>query len=299
MSDGGRSRESDENMAALAAHFFNNEREDYPPLHFTPESNRHHGIPNAPPRPPRPSNLREQVLSRVRRRSSIEELFSEDEEPSFGEVFAPAENHGPIEEPVYIEDRIIPEIQSQMQQQWTSNAVFNRQLEFFQSRNMQRREALMQSLRAYAPPPPFPNPELIEEIKPPVPVAVSQEHEAVCRAIDASDEYCGDLDVAPDQSFFCPVSQLALRNPVLAPDGYVYERSMIETSKKAANLRMVQWSSPMTRMKWGETTVFPQSWATVTAMRLWVVLKAVEVADASCTDDASTCAEKLISVLNK
>ena len=112
-----------------------------------------------------------------------------------------------------------------------------------QQRDRQR-EALLQSLRAYVPPPPFPNPELIEELKPPVPVAVTQEHDVICNVIDVCDEYCGDLDVAPDSTFLCPVTHLALRDPVTAPDGYVYEKTVIETSKKAAS----GWTSPMTRM---------------------------------------------------
>ena len=167
-----------------------------------------------------------------------------------------------------------------------------------QQRDRQR-EALLQSLRAYVPPPPFPNPELIEELKPPVPVAVTQEHDVICNVIDVCDEYCGDLDVAPDSTFLCPVTHLALRDPVTAPDGYVYEKTVIETSKKAASVRMVQWTSPMTRMRWGETTVFPRSSETVTSMRLWVILKAVEVAGANCADDVSTCAEKLLCVVKK
>ena len=196
------------------------------------------------------------------------------------------------------EDPVLSEIERNMQESWPNNPEqFSRQLAFFADRNRQRRDALMQSLRAYTPPRPFPNPALVEELKPPIPVAITKEHEAVCQAVDACDEYRGDLNVAPEPSFFCPVTYFALRDPVSAADGYVYEKTVIETSKKAANVRMVQWTSPMTRMQWCELSGFPQSSATVTSMRLWVIMKAVEVAGAKWTDSVILCAEKLKSLV--
>jgi hypothetical protein len=164
-------------------------------------------------------------------------------------------------------------------------------------RNLQRRQALMEALRAYTPAPPIANPESMEEIKAPCPVALNHDHEIVCSAIDACDEYYGYMDVTPESLFLCPMSHVALRDPVVAPDGYVYEKTFIETSKKAAAVRMVKWVSPMTRMQWGDTTAFPRSSATVTSMRLWVILKAVQFAGAKCTDDVGVCAEKLMEAL--
>ena len=165
------------------------------------------------------------------------------------------------------------------------------------TRNSLRRQSLMEALRAYTPS--LPIPKTMEEIKCPCPVAVDDEHEIVCKAIDACDEYCGHLNAAPDPGFLCPVSHTALRDPVAAPDGHVYEKTFIETSKKAASVRMVQWTSPMTRMQWGETTSFPRSLATVTSMRFWVILKAVELAGAQCTDEIGFCAQKLIAAVGE
>lgn len=156
------------------------------------------------------------------------------------------------------------------------------------TRNLQRRQAahsFMEAARAYTPATPIANPDTMEEIKPPCPVAVNHEHEIVCKAIDACDEYCGDLSVTPDPAFLCPVSHIALRDPVAAPDGHVYEKTFIETSKKAASVRMVEWTSPMTRMQWDETTAFPRSASTVLAMSLWVKLKAFELAGARAEDN--------------
>ena len=162
-------------------------------------------------------------------------------------------------------------------------------------RNRHRRELLIEVLRAYTPGPPVvPG---VQELAPPCPLAVSDEHEMVCSAIDVCDEYEGELDVTPDQEFLCPVSHLAIRDPVSAPDGYVYEKSYVETSQRASKMRCVPWSSPMTRLPWNETTIFPRSVATVTSMRLWVKLKAIEVAGAKFDDGVCACAKKLVGAL--
>ena len=111
----------------------------------------------------------------------------------------------------------------------------------------------------------MPNPETMEEIEQPTAVAVTDEHELVCRAIDACDEYIGDLNVEPEQAFLCPLSHTALRAPVSAPDGYAYEKTYIDATKKAASIRKVQWCSPMTRDPWTESTQFPDNAHTVAA----------------------------------
>lgn len=274
-------------------------------------------VPDAPPRPPslphhRPRaasasqlrTAREQVLSRARR----ERLPSEpDDQPSSDDPGRVAEDR----EMLFARVRL-----AWFAREHGEASPFSEDLQFSASdvdllignqtsasspntadRNLQRRQALMEALRAYTPAPPIANPESMEEIKPPCPVAVDNGHEIVCSAIDACDEYCGDMDVAPEPHFLCPVSHVALRDPVVAPDGYVYEKTFIETSKKAAAVRMVKWVSPMTRMQWGETTAFPRSSATVTSMRLWVILKAVQLAGAKWTDDVGVCAEKLVEAL--
>lgn len=278
--------------------------------------------PDAPPRPPSLPHhraraasasqfrtAREQVLSRARR----EHLPSESEDPPSSDSEDRPSEDRPSEDREVLFARLRL---ARFAREHGNSSPFSQDLRFSAAdvdllignqpspsspntadRNLQRRQALMEALRAYTPAPPIANPESMEEIKPPCPVAVDDVHEIVCSAIDACDEYCGDMDVAPEPHFLCPVSHVALRDPVVAPDGYVYEKTFIETSKKAAAVRMVKWVSPMTRMQWGEMTAFPRSSATVSSMRLWVILKAVQFAGAKCTDDVGVCAEKLMEAL--
>ena len=89
------------------------------------------------------------------------------------------------------------------------------------------RVALMSTIEAYTPADPIPYPEKVEDIHQPEPVAETEEHRAVCNAIDACDEYNGPLDVAPEPSFLCPISHSAYRAPVCAPDGHIYEKTYI------------------------------------------------------------------------
>jgi hypothetical protein len=164
-------------------------------------------------------------------------------------------------------------------------------------RNSERRRALMAALQAYTPAPPIPYIEPLEDIEQPIPVAVTEEHELVCKTIDECDEYTGDLNVEPERDFFCPLSYSALRFPVSAPDGYVYEKSYLQASKKAASARHVPWCSPMTRAIWVQSTSFPYSAYMVHKMALWIKTKAIKVAGAAPTDDLRACAAQLREAL--
>ena len=165
------------------------------------------------------------------------------------------------------------------------------------ARRTERRRALMAALQAYTPAPPIPYIEPLEDLEQPIPVAVTEEHELVCKTIDECDEYTGDLNVEPERDFFCPLSYSALRFPVSAPDGYVYEKSYIQASKKAASARYVPWCSPMTRAIWVQSTSFPHSAYMVHNMALWIKTKAIKVAGAAPTDDIRACAAQLREAL--
>lgn len=163
------------------------------------------------------------------------------------------------------------------------------------SRNL---SALMTTIEAYTPADPIPYPETMDAIDQPEPVASTEEHSAVCAVIDACDEYNGTLDVAPDPSFLCPISHSALRAPVFAPDGYTYEKTYIDATKKAALIRCVPWCSPMTRARWAVNTApFPASTSTILAMKFWVQVKAIELAGAKPTDSVTRCASLLQEAL--
>jgi hypothetical protein len=159
------------------------------------------------------------------------------------------------------------------------------------------RVALMSTIEAYTPADPIPYPEKVEDIHQPEPVAETEEHRAVCNAIDACDEYNGPLDVAPEPSFLCPISHSAYRAPVCAPDGHIYEKTYIEATKKAALVRCVPWCSPLTRARWTEASLFPASTSTMLAMKLWVKVKAMEVAGATPLDSVVQCAALLQEAL--
>lgn len=221
--------------------------------------------PGAPTQPVR-TTLREQVLSRVRRRERLGGLF---------EV-----NHDVRANPILNDD--------------------DDDVRYLTDQGTQRREVILRSLEAYTPAPPTAYYEVPSvDIEHPVPIAATDDHELVCRAIDACDDYTGVLKVTPEAAFLCPLSHTALREPVFAPDGHLYEKSYVYATKKAALLRTVPWCSPMTRARWNEASVFPPSACVVLAMGLWVKVKAVEIADAKITDSVGVCAKLLCKRVSK
>ncbi len=100
-------------------------------------------------------------------------------------------------------------------------------------------------------------PPYLDSAHPPV----TPEREALCAEIDAIDS-AGKSDVPPE--FKCPITLVAMRDPVVACDGHTYERSaLMEAFRKEHSV------SPMTRQPISNSFVYP-NYALVSLMSRWV-----------------------------
>lgn len=98
---------------------------------------------------------------------------------------------------------------------------------------------------------------------------VSPLHKLVCQFIDAWD---GPARSSPPSEFMCPISLGAMRQPVCAGDGHLYDRPLIEKAFRCSRLNAGGPVSPLTREKLdgpGKTQLLP-CLAMISLMEKWV-----------------------------
>lgn len=127
--------------------------------------------------------------------------------------------------------------------------------------------------------------------------SVSTLHLLVCEFIDEWDLNPSRAHEAAPREFFCPISHAAMRRPVCAGDGHLYDRPMIEKAFRCSRLGYGgSVISPMTRETLRDpehTRLFP-CLALLALMERWVC-QHVEVADGATLE--STLKERTAEVL--
>lgn len=100
-------------------------------------------------------------------------------------------------------------------------------------------------------------------------------HESVCTYID-------DTNKNPSAEFFCPISLCAMRDPVVAPDGQMYDRASIAKQIAATMHPDGSWQSPVTRKRVAGK-LYPCK-AFVRLMEEWVRVDLIQSPSDSLTD---------------
>ena len=98
---------------------------------------------------------------------------------------------------------------------------------------------------------------------------VSKERELVCKFIDVFED-----DLKPPRQFFCPISLTAMRNPVVASDGFTYEKDLIKR-----HLFANEFKSPLTRATLS-TTFYADLYSNTalkTMMRDWADVRSLDI----------------------
>ena len=97
---------------------------------------------------------------------------------------------------------------------------------------------------------------------------VSPLHALVCDLLDAMNDDKTPCEKKPPPEFFCPISLMAMRDPIVAADGHFYERAFFLGVVARAESEGDGLLSPMTRESLGQGQIF-KCVPMITMMEQW------------------------------